>query len=59
MSIDEAEELFAAWSPKKGDVATELLLREVRGRLKYLLDVGLHYLTLSRQSGPRAVKRSA
>ncbi|MCK6546107.1 excinuclease ABC subunit UvrA [Myxococcota bacterium] len=50
MSIAEAERFFAAWSPKRGDVPTELLLREIRGRLKFLLDVGLHYLTLSRQS---------
>ena len=30
--------------------ATELLLREIRARLKYLTDVGLGYLNLDRQS---------
>ena len=32
------------------DAATELLLGEVRSRLKFLCDVGLGYLTLDRQS---------
>jgi excinuclease ABC subunit A len=32
------------------DDALELLLDEVRTRLKYLCDVGIHYLTLDRQS---------
>ncbi|HVJ59814.1 MAG TPA: excinuclease ABC subunit UvrA, partial [Burkholderiaceae bacterium] len=32
------------------DEATELLLEEVRSRLKFLCDVGLGYLTLDRQS---------
>jgi excinuclease ABC subunit A len=32
------------------DVALKLLLDEIRTRLKYLCDVGLHYLTLDRQS---------
>ena len=32
------------------DAATELLLQEVRARLKFLCDVGLGYLTLDRQS---------
>ncbi len=32
------------------DAATELLLEEVRARLKFLCDVGLGYLTLDRQS---------
>jgi excinuclease ABC subunit A len=32
------------------DAATELLLAEVRARLKFLCDVGLGYLTLDRQS---------
>ncbi len=32
------------------DEALKLLLDEVRTRLKYLCDVGLHYLTLDRQS---------
>jgi excinuclease ABC subunit A len=32
------------------DEATELLLNEIKSRLKYLVDVGLGYLTLDRQS---------
>jgi len=33
-----------------GDDPTELLVEEIRARLRYLLDVGLGYLTLDRQS---------
>jgi excinuclease ABC subunit A len=36
--------------PRPLDEATELLLGEIRARLKYLVDVGLGYLTLDRQS---------
>ncbi|MDH7944830.1 excinuclease ABC subunit UvrA [Pseudohongiella sp. SYSU M77423] len=36
--------------PGKLDAATELLIGEIRSRLGYLLDVGLGYLTLDRQS---------
>ncbi|HRH75596.1 MAG TPA: excinuclease ABC subunit A, partial [Zoogloea sp.] len=36
--------------PAPLDEATELLLGEIKGRLKYLQDVGLGYLTLDRQS---------
>ena len=36
--------------PAPLDEATELLLGEIRGRLRYLQDVGLGYLTLDRQS---------
>ncbi len=36
--------------PAPLDEATELLLGEIKGRLKYLYDVGLGYLTLDRQS---------
>ena len=36
--------------PEPMDEATDLLLTEVRARLKYLCDVGLAYLTLDRQS---------
>jgi excinuclease ABC subunit A len=36
--------------PPPLDEATELLLREIRARLRYLVDVGLGYLTLDRQS---------
>jgi excinuclease ABC subunit A len=36
--------------PQPLDEATELLLAEIRGRFRYLVDVGLGYLTLDRQS---------
>jgi len=36
--------------PAPADEATELLLAEIRGRLRYLCEVGLSYLTLDRQS---------
>jgi excinuclease ABC subunit A len=36
--------------PRPLDEATELLLEEIRGRFRYLVDVGLGYLTLDRQS---------
>jgi excinuclease ABC subunit A len=50
MSIAQAESFFQAWSPPASDTAATLLLREVRGRLQFLLEVGLGYLTLARQS---------
>ena len=36
--------------PRPLDEATELLLTEIRARFRYLVDVGLGYLTLDRQS---------
>jgi excinuclease ABC subunit A len=36
--------------PAPADEATELLVKEIRSRLRYLIDVGLGYLTLDRQS---------
>jgi len=36
--------------PRPLDEATDLLLGEIRGRFRYLADVGLGYLTLDRQS---------
>jgi excinuclease ABC subunit A len=50
MPIAEAERFFAAFTPPANDTAADLLLREIRGRLRFLCDVGLGYLTLSRQS---------
>ena len=51
LSIDDACRFFAALElPALLDEATELLLREIRARLKYLADVGLGYLNLDRQS---------
>ena len=37
-------------APRPLDEATDLLLNEIRTRLRYLCDVGLGYLTLDRQS---------
>src|SRR5580692_10842465 len=49
--IDECRKFFAALElPALQGEATELLLREIRARLKYLTDVGLGYLNLDRQS---------
>ncbi len=51
LPIDEAQRFFAALElPGLLDEAMELLLREIRARLKYLTDVGLGYLNLDRQS---------
>ena len=36
--------------PEPLDVATDQLVREIRTRMRYLVDVGLGYLTLDRQS---------
>ena len=51
MPIDDSRRFFAALElPAPLDEATDLLLREIRTRLKYLTDVGLGYLNLDRQS---------
>ena len=51
LSIDRCRHFFATLElPPPLDNATELLLKEVRARLKYLADVGLGYLDLDRQS---------
>jgi len=50
MAISEVEPFFRRWEAPAGDRAAELLLGEIRGRLRYLLDVGLGYLSLGRQS---------
>jgi excinuclease ABC subunit A len=51
LPIDDSRRFFASLElPAPLDEATELLLREIRGRLKYLTDVGLGYLNLDRQS---------
>jgi excinuclease ABC subunit A len=51
LPIDAARRFFATLElPAPLDEATDLLLREIRTRLKYLTDVGLGYLNLDRQS---------
>ena len=50
MDVAEAALFFESAAPEIGDEAGQMVLEEVRNRLKYLLDVGLGYLTLDRQS---------
>ena len=54
MSISKANDWFAAipemLSAKQNEIATRIL-KEIRERLKFLNDVGLDYLSLSRSSG--------
>jgi excinuclease ABC subunit A len=51
LPIDAAQRFFAALElPALLEEAMDLLLREIRARLKYLTDVGLGYLNLDRQS---------
>jgi len=50
MSIGEVQVFFQALAALPGDEATELLLQEIKGRVQYLMEVGLSYLTLDRQS---------
>jgi excinuclease ABC subunit A len=54
MSIRRAGEWFAelpkSLSAKQNEIATRIL-KEIRERLKFLVDVGLEYLTLARASG--------
>ena len=51
MPIDALRAFFDSLQlPATLDEASDLLLREIRARLKYLTDVGLGYLNLDRQS---------
>ena len=54
MSIRKANAWFAevpaSFTPKQTEIATRIL-KEIRERLQFLVDVGLDYLTLSRNSG--------
>jgi len=51
LPVDRCHRFFSRLRlPAPLDEATELLLTEIRSRLRYLLDVGLGYLTLDRQS---------
>jgi excinuclease ABC subunit A len=51
MSVGEARAFFAdiAADPER-DPASAMILGEIRARLRYLVEVGLEYLTLDRQS---------
>jgi len=54
MSIRKASDWFAALPAKLNDKQNEIavrILKEIRERLSFLVDVGLDYLTLSRGSG--------
>jgi excinuclease ABC subunit A len=51
LPISECSQYFSDLKlPSPLDEATDLLLSEIRTRLRYLVDVGLGYLTLDRQS---------
>jgi excinuclease ABC subunit A len=50
MSVDEVNDFFSGLHVPSSDLASLLILDEVRSRLKYLREVGLGYLTLDRQS---------
>jgi len=51
LPLDRCAEFFKQLAlPAPFDQAADLVLREIRGRLRYLQDVGLGYLTLDRQS---------
>ncbi|AUG52872.1 excinuclease ABC subunit UvrA [Thalassospira marina] len=54
LSIGKAVEWFASLEPKLDEKQTEIarrILREINDRLKFLSDVGLDYLSMSRTSG--------
>ena len=51
LPVERASEFFNKLQlPQPLDEATDLLLAEIRGRFSYLVNVGLGYLTLDRQS---------
>ncbi len=51
LPVERSAKFFRQLSlPQPLDEATDLLLREIRGRFRYVADVGLGYLTLDRQS---------
>ena len=55
MSVEDAERFFAALElTSRERIIAERVLKEVRARLKFLLDVGLDYLTLDRAAATLA-----
>ncbi len=50
LNVKQAREFFSGVKSPRGDAASRLILSEVQGRLRYLVKVGLEYLTLDRQS---------
>lgn len=50
LNVDQALAFCEALTGRGWDAATRLVLDEILGRLRYLRDVGLGYLTLDRQS---------
>jgi excinuclease ABC subunit A len=50
LNVDDATDFFEKLHIPKNDEASQLIMNEVRSRLRYLRDVGLGYLTLDRQS---------
>ncbi|MEI7542963.1 MAG: excinuclease ABC subunit UvrA, partial [bacterium] len=52
MSIEKSYEYFSKLQlSKKDEMISKQILKEIRGRLLFLLNVGLSYLTLDRRSG--------
>lgn len=50
LTIEQTKGFFESLAVPPGDKASALILDEISSRLRYLLDVGLGYLTLDRQS---------
>src|SRR5205807_5952721 len=51
MSVGDAQQFFQQLKPAGAlDQVASLILDEIRSRLRYLVEVGLEYLTLDRQS---------
>jgi len=50
LPLDRCLRSSSTWSSRRPRQGAELLLGEIRSRLRYLADVGLGYLTLDRQS---------
>jgi len=50
LDVNRTLDFFQTIAPASTDEAGQMLLEEIRSRLRYLRDVGLGYLTLDRQS---------